>query len=79
MNTVSMNSGNKVFETHRLLFNLSDEKNLKRSNSYVSKIKNTLSEVKRWNGENGKWWKFVSPRITEVVLIHFNVIKNDYQ
>ena len=47
MNPVSMNSGNKVFETHRLLFNLSDEKNLKRSNSYVSKIKNTLSEVKR--------------------------------
>ena len=47
MNTVSMNSGNKVFETHRLLFNLSDEKNLKRSNSYVSKIKNTLFEVKR--------------------------------
>ena len=47
MNPVSMNSGNKVFETHRLLFNLSDEKSLKRSNSYVSKIKNTLFEVKR--------------------------------
>ena len=47
MNTVSMNSGNKVFEPHRLLFNLSNKINLKRSNGYVSKIKNTLFEVKR--------------------------------
>ena len=47
MNTLSMNSGNKVFEPHRLLFNLSNKINLKRSNGYVSKIKNTLFEVKR--------------------------------
>ena len=47
MNTVSMNSGNKIFEPHRLLFNLSEKINLKRSNCYVSKIKNTLFEVKR--------------------------------
>ena len=100
MNTISINSGNnKIFEPHRLLFKLSDKLNLKRSNSYVNKIKSTIFEVKRCyclgiltpetmevfgstrnkitknkNNENVSHLE-----IPEVVLINFNVIKNEYQ
>ena len=36
MNTIFMNSGNsKTFDPHRLLLNLSDKINLKRSDKYV--------------------------------------------
>ena len=53
---------------------------------YVNKIENRItfkiktgSYIELLTPETLKWWECASLKITEVILVHCNIVNNDYQ